>query len=215
MYFCRIISVIIACNNLLYILYCYHCYDNLYVFDGNYMHWDHTMYIRVQWIWEKLEFEVLNTFRKKNSSKNLCPTKKNRLYIPPKSAESSFFVKNLCFLLHFTCTKCFENICSCAVTVYKNKIQRCRTHHFVSPNLNLHGKRNVCIKHNGFHIMLLSVQSHSAYGQPYFPWLLWMFPEGYCEFPGECCPWVDQASLVWDWNKFGLLGTPRKKVRWC
>ena len=59
--------------------------------------------------------------------------------------------------------------------------------------------------------MLLSVQSHSAYGQPYFAWLLGMFPEGYCEFPGECCPWVDQASLVWDWNKFGLLGTPREK----
>ena len=30
-------------------------------------------------------------------------------------------------------------------------------------------------------------------------------------FPGECCPWVDPVSLVWDWNKFGLLGTPRKK----
>ena len=59
--------------------------------------------------------------------------------------------------------------------------------------------------------MLLSVQSHSAYGQPYFLWLFGIFPEGYCEFPGECCPWVDQASLVWDWNKFGLLGTPREQ----
>ena len=78
-----------------------------------------------------------------------------------KGAYGQCALFEMCFLLHFTCTTSFENIFSCVVAVDTNNLQRCHTHNVVSPNLNLHGKRNVCIKHIRSTLAIVESASYS------------------------------------------------------